>query len=287
MTRYVRSVSIWYLIVSLMLQGCAFHEGLIRKTVLKAGPLTRSVPSAPTSGNDRRFFIGESYLYRIEWLGMPVGFVTFRIQREEVLNGRHVYVVTLEAETNKFADKIYRIRDKYTSFIDTKKLIPLRYDVDRSEGNYRKKATTLFDHAGGRAYFHNEVDSSSKEYEVPEGVVDPICAILRAKDMELNLGEYHVLHVANNESVYTINAVVACRDKVTLPDIGEFNAFFISPYAVLKGKRVKKGTVSGYISDDKNRNLLYAELKAPLFTKLTATLIETPGAGPQASGSAP
>ena len=234
---------------------------------------TKVVTAQPPA--EKQFRIGEYYKYRIDWLGVPVGFVTFEIEGEAIIEKKAVYIVTLTAETNKFASKIYNIRDTYTSYIDKDQLVPVRYDVNRSEGNYRKKAMTLFDHKNGKAYFENYLDGSKKSYSIPEGVLDPISAILKAKTFEMVVGDCHMIDVANNESVYKIYTHIPRKDHLLIKDMGEYEAFFVSPYAILNGVKVKKGTVSGYISSDAERKLLYAEVQAPLFTKLTGTLIET------------
>lgn len=143
----------------------------------ETGAITPPVPK-------RDFTAGESYRYRIDWLGVPVGIVYFDISGVKPLKGREVYVVTLRAETNKFASKIYRVEDSYTSYVDTERFIPLRYDVDRKEGGYRKRATTYFDHEGGEAHFENFLDGSKKTYKIPDGVLDPVSAILKARTLE-------------------------------------------------------------------------------------------------------
>jgi len=51
-------------------------------------------------------------------------------------------------------------------------------------------------------------------------------------------------------------------------------AFYVQPYAKLKGKDVRKGRVSGYFSADERKIPLLAIVKAPVFTKVTAYLID-------------
>ena len=270
----LRSFLLLYFISILLFAGCA-HK-IVKKVSepeIYTGVL-EEVKNAKIDIGDEHFEKGKFYRYRIDWLGMPVGFVTFTMDGKDVIKDRDVYVVSLRAQTNKFASKVYRIEDVYTSYIDDEKIIPLRYDVDRKEGNYRKRATTYFDHDNGIAYFENFLDKSKKTYEIPNGVLDPISAIIKAQKLNMALGKYYVMDVANNEEIYKIHACVEKRENLNVENMGNFEAYYIAPYAVLKGERVKKGTVSGYISTGQNKFLLCAEVKAPLFTKLRATVIE-------------
>jgi len=234
----------------------------------------KSQADQPPKNAQKKFRVGEHYGFRLDWIGIPVGYVSFDISGIEKIGGREVYVVTLKARTNKFASAIYKIDDVYTSYVDTEQLIPLRYDVDRKEGLYRKKATTIFDHDKKTAYFENFKDGSKKSYPIPPGILDPVSSVLKARTLDIDVGKYHVLIVNNNEEIYTIHAKIEKRATIVIHDFGKFQAFFVTPFAVTKGVRDRRGTVSGYISADDNRMILYGEAEAPLFTKITATLIE-------------
>lgn len=220
------------------------------------------------------FSVGEYYKFQLRWVGIPVGFASFQISGEDKISNRDVFVVTVKAYTNKFASKIYNVKDVFTSYIDKERFIPLRYDVNRKDGNYRKNAVTYFDHEKGIAYFENFVDGSKKTYAIPHGILDPVSTVLKVRTLDIEVGKDYTFHVMNNEQVYELHAPIERREFIRLKDFGDFDAYFLSPYAILKGKVVKKGKVSGYISCDRKRILLYAVAKAPIFTTITATLVD-------------
>jgi len=262
-------------IISVIITGCATRPAIrkIKPPVIAEITVEETSKPVALSEPQKEFKVGEFHKFQMRWLGAPVGYVTYVIEREDVVKGRDVYVVSINVRTNDFASRIYKIVDKYTSYIDKEKLIPLRYDVDRSEGRYRKRATTYFDHENGKAYFENFLDGSKKTYEIPNGVLDPVSSILKARTVDIAVGKELVFNIANNEKVYNLFAMMERKEWIELPELGSFEAFFMAPYAILRGKRVRKGKVCGYISCDDQRILLYAEARAPLFTKLTATLV--------------
>jgi hypothetical protein len=59
-----------------------------------------------------------------------------------------------------------------------------------------------------------------------------------------------------------------------LPTLGnnQYEAYFLQPYANLKGKKVDKGSVSAYFNSQERRILLLARIKGPVFTEVTISL---------------
>ncbi|MFH1790815.1 MAG: DUF3108 domain-containing protein [Candidatus Omnitrophota bacterium] len=271
-------------------QGCVTRPA-VRSKISEVSAQTRFRQDSATAPQvtaetavTRSFPIGEYYEFSLKWVGIPVGTVSYSICGETEVNGIQVYVVRIRAKTNKFASAVYSVDDVFTSYVDKERLWPLRYDVNRKDGNYRKNAVTYFNHEEKIAYFENFVDGSKKTYPIPKGVLDPVSAILNARTIDIRIGRDNVLYVANNEKVYEMHGAVEKREIINIRCLGDVEAYFMSPYAVLNGERFNKGRVRGYISADNRRMLLYAEAKAPVFTVLTATLTRT---SPDASGSSP
>lgn len=216
----------------------------------------------------------ELYRYRMDWLGIPVGDVTFRIIHNYMLDRKEVCLVEMKAKTNRFASAIYRIDDTYTSYVDRKTLLPIRYDVDRHDGTYNKKATTYFDRKNLKAHFENYLDQSKKTYDIPADVLDPVSCVMKIRSLGLKAGGNYHLKIDNNEQIYDIYGFVEKECRIKIKDFGEFDAVYISPYAVLNGVKYKKGTVFGYFSKGENPIILFAEGKASIFSIMTANLVE-------------
>jgi len=259
------------LLLCIHLTGCTSKPYIIKKS--SAGHF-ESAKEDTQRPEIKHFDVGEYYKYQVDWLGVPVGYVVFQVVKTAMVKGDETYQVRLRAMTNEYASKIYKIDDRYTSYVEKKDLVPVRYDADRKEGGYRKNSVTFFDHEKKRAYFKNYHDGSEKEYDIPHGVQDPISSIMKARSLKMRLGDSVKVKVANNEKVYDLNVRVERCDIIEIDGMDEYEAFYLTPYADLEGKRVKKGKVSGYISTDKKRRLIYAEVRAPLFTKLTVKLVE-------------
>jgi hypothetical protein len=259
-----------------LLSGCAagrIIKDSDRSVLYNTAPITTeetskiSPPTAPIE-------TGVTYKYSMSWLKIPVATVTFEVADGGSFEGKDVFRLTMKAVTNRFASQIYRVDDTYTSYVDKEKLIPLAHDVARKEGTYRKTSRTRFDHENGIAYFENFLSGDKKTYKIPYGVQDPLSAVIKIRSIGISPGKMYVIDVANNEQVYNIRGFAERKDEVLVENIGSFEAYYIAPYAMLNNEIVKKGTVSLYISSGRDPILICGEAKAPLFTKMTVSLIE-------------
>ncbi len=221
-----------------------------------------------------RFTPGESYAYKIRWVGIPVGEVQSTIKGIEKINGRDAYLIELTAKTNDFASKIYRIDDTFISYMDTEELVTLKHIVKRSEGRYRKDAVTIFDQENHKAYFENFLDNSKKVFDIPPDVQDPLTAVYYFRTLGIRVGGRIHYKVVNNEHIYDFYVLIRKKRFIRLGKKRTFEAFYIEPYALLKGKRVKKGVASGYMSADSSRVPILGIVRAPFFTRITASLCE-------------
>ncbi len=79
---------------------------------------------------------GESLAYSIEWLGVPVGHITFLAEKPELIDGHECYHVIARSYPNRYLRKIYDLEYTVHTYIDTQLLSPRRFiKVRRYEQN--------------------------------------------------------------------------------------------------------------------------------------------------------
>ena len=257
-----------------LLHGCATRGPIEIKSALRSGDRVLKADDIKIEKPKAVFSVGEKVVYEVRWIGIPVGNVVSTIKAIEEIGGRKAYVIELVAKTNDFASKIYRIEDVYTSYMDVERLVSLKHEVRRREGRYRKDAVTVFDQENHKAYFENFLDKSKKEFVIPPDVQDPLTAIYYFRTLDLKHKDKIYYRVVNNEAVYELYGLIKKKCFIQIGASGPYETFYVVPYAILKGERVKKGKASGYISVDGSRLPILGIVKAPLFTKITASLLE-------------
>lgn len=228
--------------------------------------------AAPASARAPALPEHERLVYAARWLGFPVGTVTASIRGVTELRGRRAYLLEIDVRTNDFCSRIYPINDRYISYLDVETMRPLRHEVYRREGRYRKDAATDFDHDAGKAYFRNFLDRSEKTVDIPAGVQDPVSVAYVFRTVGLEPGERKEFDVYNNEQVYRLYGVAEAKRTVRVPALGAVDAFRIQPYAKLKGETYRKGRASMWISLDARRIPLIGSARSPIFTEITGRL---------------
>lgn len=214
----------------------------------------------------------EQITYKIKWLGLPIGTATASINGIKKINGRDAYELVITARTNTFLSRIYPVDDKYVSYLDIEHMYPLRHEVYRWEGRYRKDAVTDFDQVNHKAYFRHLFNGSRKIVDIPPGVHDPVSIAYYFRLVPLKVGDRKDYSVYNNESVYHLFGVIDKKALVNVPRMGKKWAFHLQPYAKLNGEVVKKGKARAYFSCGKDRTLFIGIVEGPVFTKVVAYL---------------
>ena len=214
----------------------------------------------------------EKLTYEVRWLGMNVAKITATVNGIKNINGKDAYELIVTAKTSGLVEKIYKVDDRFVSYMDVENFFSLRHEVYRREGRYKKDAVTDFDQVNHKAHFRNSLDKSEKDFDIPPNVQDTLSACYYFRLLPLKVGDRVDYAVCNNEANYELFGTIGRKECVRLPRLGKFDAFYIQPYAKLKGEEVKKGRVSGYFSFDEKRIPLMAVVQAPVFTEITAAL---------------
>ncbi|NLE64583.1 MAG: DUF3108 domain-containing protein [Elusimicrobia bacterium] len=214
----------------------------------------------------------ERLVFRVKWLSIPAGEIISEIKGVETLRGRPVYRIEVTARTTGICSALYRVEDRYVSYLDVERLHTLRHEVHRREGGYEKDAVTDFDQEGHVAHFVSATDGSEKTFSVPPDVQDTITAAYVARLREMAPGVSYEIPVCNSEKNYQVFLVASRRSSLRVPGVGEREVVLIRPYARLGTEEVKEGRMSGHIDAGPGHIPYLIVIKAPVFTKVTASL---------------
>ena len=145
----------------------------------------------------------------------------------------------------------------------------LRHEERRHEGGYVKDSITDFDHAAGKAHFRNAADGTEKTFDIPAGVQDSLTVAYMARLLPLAPGRVFTFKVCNSEKVYDLDVSATGRSRF----LGR-QVLHLVPFARLNGQEFREGRASGYVTDDEQKMPLEVVIKAPVFTSVTAALVE-------------
>lgn len=197
------------------------------------------------------FQAGEQITYRVYYnLGkifVGAGEAVFSTSLAQ-FNGRTVYHIVGDGRTYRSYDWIFKVRDKYESYIDTADLLPMKFIRNVSEGGYR-----IYNNVSFNQELHTAV-STNGVFKVPECVQDVLSSIFYARNIDFSKyrpGEKIPFSLFLDDEVYNIYIRYLGKEKVETR-FGTFNAIKFKPL-LIKGTIFEGGEkMTVWVSDDGN-----------------------------------
>ncbi len=186
-------------------------------------------------------------MYAVVGAHFGAGEVTFSTTLE-MLNNKPVYHLTGEGKTYPFYDNIFKVRDKYESFIDTGTLQPYKFIRNVYEGGYKKYENVTFNKTTNAAITNDGV------FKIPDCVQDVLSAIFYARNIDFNSynpGDKIPFSVFLDNELY--NMYIRYLGKETIKTrYGKFRAIKFKPL-LIKGTLFEGGEkMTVWVSDDPN-----------------------------------
>lgn len=218
----------------------------MKRIGLISGLLLLSAVAGLTQVQKHPFTVGERLDYSLWFNFIKGGRAVMKVVTTESLAGFNVYRLSLESESSPFFDRIFRVRDYMSSWIDVKGLYSYRFQKDISEGKYRKRYAVRFDYQQQRAYSENDT------LTIRNKVQDPLSVIYRVRAENLHVGKVLSLNYFDNNRLREYNITVDRMEKIEVP-AGNFYCFVLEP-APKDGKPLKyHAEMTIYLAADTTR----------------------------------
>jgi len=167
----------------------------------------------------------------------------------EMLNNKPVYHIAGEGNTNSSYDWIYKVRDKYETYIDTTTMQTLKFIRNVNEGGYKKYQNVTFNKTANTAVTNTGV------FKVPACVQDVVSAVYYARNVDyskLQPDDRVAFSLFLDDEVH--NMYIRYMGKETIKTkYGKFRTIKIKPL-LLKGTIFEGGeNMIVWITDDANR----------------------------------
>lgn len=185
--------------------------------------------------------------YSVMGLYVNAGTANFSVSLER-MNSKPVYHIVGAGNSNSSYDWIFKVRDKYESYIDTATLQPLKFVRDVDEGGYKTYENVSFNQQ------NNTAISNKGVFKVPNCVQDVLSSIYYARN--INFANYKVddkipFSMFLDNEVY--NLYIKYLGKETIKTkYGKFRAIKFKPL-LIKGTMFEGGEkMTVWVSDDAN-----------------------------------
>jgi hypothetical protein len=192
--------------------------------------------------------------YKVVGAYLHAGNAVFNTTLEN-FNNRPVYHVTGTGNTKSSYDRIYKVRDKYETYIDTATLQPLKFIRNVNEGGYKKYETITFNRNANTAITSNGV------YPMPACVQDVLSAMYYARNIDFNRYKPEdkiPFNMFLDNEVFPMFIRYVGKENIKT-QYGTFRAIRFKPL-LLKGTIFEGGEkMNVWVSDDPNHVVLRVE----------------------------
>ena len=208
------------------------------------------------------FSVGEELTYKATFGGIPAGTARMRVTGIEMVRGRPAYHVVFSIDGGV---PLFRVRDRYESWIDVATLSSLRHRQQISEGRYKR--TTVYEIYPENAQYRKQGDSLRTSVSNP---LDDGSFIYAVRAAGVRVGETRrddrYFRPDRNPVVLT-----GLRQETVTVDAGTFAATVVRPTIKTKGLFSENGDAQVWFSDDARRYPVLVKTKFSRFS-LTLTL---------------
>jgi len=169
------------------------------------------------------------------------------------------------ARSTGLIDFFYTVRDSLVATLDSRTLLPTRFEKRQHEGWYHRDSVYLFDQE--RRIIHRKTGAFACSVKVH----DMLSALYRVRASPLVVGRNVTLTVYEGGKLYTAAVNVLRRETVTVP-AGTFRCVVVEPILQSEAIFVQKGRIWIWLSDDARRIPVLMRSAIPV-GKITAELV--------------
>ncbi len=214
----------------------------------------------------------EELVYRVEFLGVTMGYARFLFKGKVTYEGREVYHLSVRAWTSDILSVLYPINDTIEYYLDVKTLAPLRQEFTRA--GKKKDDIAFYDQEKGKiVYRYKHNGEIRKQVDVIPDVYDPVTAAYYFRTWDLGVEE-RPRNVYTGRKLWQISLKRLGMENIDTPR-GRFEAVVTQPIIRRDGQLENKGDMKMWMTND-SRHVpvkIYAKFKKIRIWTLIAELM--------------
>lgn len=224
-----------------------FLIGGVAVLMLSTG-MTLQAPTVPLrSIENEAFGYGERLDYDVGYKFITAGKASFIVGTDPVMiDGRKCYDIRFDVASLESLDWLYRVRDRYRTYVDVDGIFPWKFEQRIREGNYRRDFTATFDQVSRKAR------TTDGTFDVPAFVHDVVSAFyfVRTHDLKkYRKGQTIALKNFFDKETHDLEVRVLGRQRVEVK-AGTFDCVVIEPLVKEGGLFKSDGRIMIWLSDD-------------------------------------
>ena len=246
-TMYKGSASVLVLLIVGVFSSAVAQDSL-SQAFLSRGDLYKS-SSALRTITHVAFAEGEKLVFDVGYSFITAGEAVMSIPKTDSVFGRPVYEVRFTVNSTKTFSWIYKVDDRYETFLDIQGVFPWHFTQRVREGSFSRDFSAWFDQVKSIAY------TSDKQYPIPPYVHDAVSAFYFVRTLDYStsrVGEKTILQNFFKDTTYTLAVKFLGRQRIDV-DAGTFDCIIIEPLMKEGGLFKSEGRVLIWLTDDERK----------------------------------
>ncbi len=204
------------------------------------------------------FKVGEQLNYTLKYGFFTAAEANLRVEAsDKTFDGRPVYHIVADGKTAGAFDILYKVRNRYETYVDQKTLEPYFYTENRHESSYKHSDRVTFNHAD------DEITADKGVFPYKGKVFDFLSAYYFSRSIDVSkikVGDTFKLDYFLEDGVHSLSITYAGKEKIQT-GLGSFNCLKFNP-TIIPGRVFRKDSkLYLWITDDENRIPLRANVE--------------------------
>ncbi len=198
------------------------------------------------------FRVGERLVFDVNYGFITAGEAIMAVAGYDSIAGRRCYRIEFSVNSLPSFSWIYRVEDRYLTFIDAEAIVPWRFEQHIREGNYRRDFVAEFNQ------YQHIAKTTEGEYQIPPYVHDIMSAFYYARTMDYSQskpGDVYTLYNFYKDKSHELGVKFLGRQELEV-EAGTFQTIVVEPLVKEGGLFKSEGRIVIWLSDD--------ELKIPV-----------------------
>ena len=195
------------------------------------------------------FGTGERLVFDVNYGFVTAGEAVMEIPGFDSLAGRKCFRVEFRVSSLPSFSWIYRVEDRYLTFIDAETIAPLRFEQHIREGNFKRDFTADFDQV------NHVARTTEGEFPIPPYVHDILSAFYFARTIDFSTmkkGEIVLLQNFYKDKSYELGVKLLGRQELEVA-AGTFNTVVVEPLVREGGLFKSDGRIVIWLTDDERK----------------------------------
>jgi hypothetical protein len=195
------------------------------------------------------FGIGERLVFDVHYGFITAGEAVMAVAAYDSVAGRKCYRIEFSVNSLPSFSWIYRVEDRYLTFIDVETIAPWKFEQHIREGTYRRDFTAEFDQVKQVAR------TSEGTYPTSEYVHDIMSSFYYARTLDFSRfqpGDGPILHNFYKDKSHELKVKFLGRQELEVR-AGTFNTIVVEPLVKEGGLFKSEGRIVIWLTDDERK----------------------------------